>query len=195
MKIYFTAAISNIPNGHQDNYQVIVDTLKKMGHQVNAEHILGKTAKDMQKQSQEEQLRIFKKMVVWKHQSEMVIVEASYPSFGVGQEISYALTQNRPVVALHLKERKPNLLQAINPDYLYIVEYSLKNLKEVLSDYIDYAKDIVDTRFNFFISSEIEAFLDWVSKERKIPRAVFLRQLIEEDMRKNRQYLKEIGKK
>jgi hypothetical protein len=193
MKIYFTAAISDIPADHQDNYRIIVDTLKRMGHQVIAEHILGKTTKDLAGQSEEEQVRVFKKLITWKHQSELVIVEASYPSFGVGQEISYSLTHNKPVIALHLAKNKPNLLQAINPDYLYIVEYTLRNLKRVLADYIDYAKETVDTRFNFFISSEIEAFLDWISKEKKVPRAVFLRQLIEDDLKKNRKYLKDTG--
>ena len=146
-------------------------------------------------EASEEVVAIHRKMITWKHQSDLLVVEATYPSFSVGQEISYVLNNNKPVIALYLKGKRPHILEGVGTEYLHIVEYSDKDLKEVLGDYIEYAKETADTRFNFFISSEIDAFLDWVSKERKIPRAVFLRQLIEEDMQKNKRYLKEVGRK
>jgi len=195
MKIYFTAAITEIPVVHQDNYRKIVSELKALGHQVTADHILGKTAKILESQAKEEAEKIYRKLIVWKNQADLVVAETSYPSFGVGQEISYALMQQKPVIALHLPERKPHLLTAIGEEYLHIVEYTPETLKRTLADYIEYAKGVADTRFNFFISSDLGSFLDWVSKKRKLPRAVFLRQLIEEDMRKNKQYLKEIKRK
>lgn len=195
MKIYFSAALSDIPPDHQKTYRKIVETLKVMGHRVMADHILGKTAKMLDFQSEEEKLAVERKLIAWKNQADLIVAEVSYPSFGVGQELEYALTRDKPVIALHLKNRKPHLLLAVGGEYLQIAEYTLEDLKRTLSEYIDYAKEYADTRFNFFISSEIDAFLDWVSKKRKIPRAVFLRQLIEEDMRNNARYLKEIGKK
>ena len=195
MKIYFSAALSDIPPDHQKTYRKIVETLKVMDHRVIADHILGKTAKMLDSQSEEEKLAVERKLIAWKNQADLIVAEVSYPSFGVGQELEYALTRDKPVIALHLKNRKPHLLLAVGGEYLQIAEYTLEDLKRTLSEYIDYAKEYADTRFNFFISSEIDTFLDWVSKKRKIPRAVFLRQLIEEDMRKNQRYLKEIGKK
>ncbi len=192
MKIYFTAAITEIPAAHQDNYRRIVEELKALGHQVTADHIIGKTAQVLATQSEEEAVKVYRKLIVWKNQADLVVAETSYPSFGVGQEISYILMQEKPVIALHLSGRKPHLLTAIGQEYLHIVEYSLESVKRTLADYIEYAKGIADTRFNFFISSELGSFLDWAAKKRKLPRAVFLRQLIEEDMRKNKQYLREI---
>ncbi|OGY18258.1 MAG: hypothetical protein A2900_04815 [Candidatus Chisholmbacteria bacterium RIFCSPLOWO2_01_FULL_50_28] len=191
MKIYFTAAITDVPAPQQDNYLKIVGELKILGHQVVADHILGKTAQSLASQSEADALRIYRKLIVWKNQADLVVAETSYPSFGVGQEISYALMHEKPVIALYLPERKPHLLTAIGQEYLHIVEYAPETLKRTLSDYIDFAKGVADTRFNFFISPDLGSFLDWISKKRKLPRAVFLRQLIEEDLRKNKQYLRE----
>lgn len=195
MKIYFTANIYDIPSEHHQNYREIVKALKDLGHRVQADHILGKTAEMLKEQSEEEKIAIYRKMMAWKHQSDLVVVEASYPSFGVGQEITYALTNNKPVIALHMPGKQTRILTGVGTEYLFIVEYSIENVKKVLKDYIEYARETADTRFNFFISSEIDAFLDWISKKRKIPRAVFLRQLIEEDMKKNTRYIKETGRR
>lgn len=193
MKIYFTAAISDIPAKQQENYKKIVDTLKDMGHEVYADHILGKTEERLRKQSEEEKLEVERRIIAWKNQADLVVAEVSYPSFGVGQELEYALSRDIPVIAVHLEEREPHLLVAAGGEYLQTAEYTPRNLRKTLKDYIDYAKDFADTRFNFFISSKISVFLDWVAKKRKIPRAVFLRELIEEDMKNNKEYLKEIG--
>lgn len=158
-----------------------------------ADHIIGKTAEFLESQTEEEKQAVERKLVSWKNQADLIVAEVSYPSFGVGQELEYALSRDKPVVALHRKGRKPHLLLVVGGEYLQVAEYTPEALKRTLVEYIEYVKDYADTRFNFFISPEIETFLNWVSKGRKIPRAVFLRQLIEEDMRKNRRYLKEIG--
>src|SRR3972149_3210646 len=195
MKIYFTAALTEIPAHHQDHYRLIVKTLRSLGHQVYAEHILGKTEAILQKQTEGEKLDMERNLMTWKNKADLIVVEVSYPSFGVGQEMEYALSREKPVIALHIQGRKPHFLIAAGGEYLQSTEYTPENLKKVLTEYIDYAKDYADTRFNFFVSSEIDSFLNWISKKRKVPRAVFLRQLIEEDMKKNKQYLQDTGKK
>ncbi len=196
MKIYFSASISSAPKSHRELYLKITQTLKDLGHRVIAEHLFGKYAKqflDKKWENTGEVIALHRKMIAWKHQADIVVVEASYPSISLGQEVSYAIAHNKPTIVLFLKGREPHILQSVGDDYLHLAEYDENTLKKVLTDYIEYAKDTADTRFNFFISSEIDAFLDWVSKERKVPRAVFLRQLIEEDLLRNRKYLNETG--
>ena len=53
---------------------------------------------------------------------------------------------------------------------------------------LDYVSSAQDVRFNFFISPTIGLYLDWISKNKRIPRAVYLRKLIEEEMRENKEY-------
>lgn len=140
----------------------------------------------LENQSSDDAIANQKKLSKWKKQSDVVLVEASVPSFGVGQEITEALTDNKQVIVLYKGVAKPHILVSQNQESLYFAEYGEENLKKTLEDYIEYARANSDTRFNFFISPQIGYYLDWVSRKRKLPRAVYLRRLIEDEMNKYR---------
>jgi hypothetical protein len=196
MKIYFTATTSEITEEMRERYQLVIDTLKKLGHRVIVEHMMGNPSKihEIEKSKDKEEIIAYhRKLITWKHQADIMVVEASKQSFRVGQEISYALSQNKPVIVLFEQAQNPLILRGIGDEYLHLVEYTPETLKKNLEDYIEYAKDTADTRFNFFVSSDIDAFLNFISREKKTPRAVFLRQLIEQDMKKNKVFQKQIG--
>lgn len=188
MKIYFTSAVSNVKSDVRGKYDEIISILENLGHSVIASHLPGKDADVISKQTDAEALAVQRKMSKWKKQADLVVVEATTPSFGVGQEIAEALTDNRQVVVLYQKGAKPHILINQGQDSLYLVEYTDQNLKKVLTDYLDYARANSDTRFNFFISPQIGTFLDWISRKKKLPRAVYLRRLIEDDMKLNKEY-------
>lgn len=121
--------------------------------------------------------------------SDLVVIELSYPSTAnVGHELTYALDMGKPVVCLYKEDREPFFLMGLVNDRLTIVPYSDRDLEEVLESALDYAQELQDTRFNFFISPAIGNYLDWVAKKKKLPRAVYLRRLIEEDMKLNKEY-------
>ena len=188
MKIYFTSAVSNVKSDVREKYDQIIAILEELGHSVIAQHLPGKDAAVISKQTDAEAIAIQRKMSKWKKQADLVVVEATTPSFGVGQEIAEALTDNRQVVALYQKGSKPHILLNQGQESLYLVEYTDQNLKKVLTDYLDYARANSDTRFNFFISPQIGTYLDWISRKKKLPRAVYLRRLIEDDMKLNKDY-------
>ncbi len=188
MKIYFTAAVSKVSDEIRGNYDSVITTLEHMGHTVVASHIRGKNEEIIKEQSEKEALAIQRRLSKWKKQADIVVVEASTPSFGVGQEIAEAIADNRQVLVLHIPGVRPHILKNTGLDSIYIAEYDRHNLEKVLADYLEYAKTRADTRFNFFISPQIGAYLDWVSRKRKIPRAVYLRRLIEKDMEQNEEY-------
>lgn len=188
MKIYFTGALSKITPETHDLYNKIVSILENMGHTVMAKHMQNKDAKIIKSQSDKEAATVQTKMSKWRKQASLLVAEASNPSFGVGQEIAEALADNRQVLALYLKGKKPNILTHQGRDLLYLVEYTPENLKAQLTEYVEFAKTNSDTRFNFFISPQIGSYLDWISHKKKLPRAVYLRKLIEEDMDKNGDY-------
>ncbi|GAB4026938.1 MAG: hypothetical protein Fur0011_3790 [Candidatus Microgenomates bacterium] len=192
MKVYFTAAISNTSDEIRESYRKVIATLEKMGHTViYSEAIISDSFLD--KQSSDDAIANQKKLSKWKKQSDVVLVEASVPSFGVGQEISEALTDNKQVIVLYKGVAKPHILVNLNQESLYFAEYSEANLSKVLEDYIEYARANSDTRFNFFISPQIGYYLDWISRKRKLPRAVYLRRLIEEEMKNNSEYQQTIN--
>jgi 2'-deoxynucleoside 5'-phosphate N-hydrolase len=191
MKIYFTGPISRVSPEVRENYSLIIKKLQDLGHNVFADHITNKKPDDLKKQTEEESITVQRIMTKRKKYADLVIAEVSTPSFGVGQEITAALVNSKQVIALHLPGCEPHLLRDEGEDSLYIVEYTRDTLREVLEDYIDISKDQMDVRFNFFVSPRIVNYLDWIAKQKKMPRAVYLRRLIEKDMEKNKEFEKE----
>lgn len=191
MKIYFSAPISRVSEKIRGNYKLIKKTLEDLGHNVLAEHLEGKTPELLKIQTEEQALEVQRIMTRRKKQADLIIIEASTPSFGIGQEITLALHNNKQVIVLYLPGKEPHLLRDEAEDSLFIVEYTQETLKDVLRDYIEDAKDQMDVRFNFFVSPKIVSYLDWITRAKKMPRAVYLRRLIEQDIQKNKEFAKE----
>lgn len=188
MKIYFTGALSRITPETRELYTKIVAILERLGHTVMASHMQNKDRSIIRNQTDKETALVQNKMSKWRKQATLLVAEVSTPSLGVGQEIAETLADNRQVLALYLNGKKPNILTHQGRDLLYLVEYSAENLKARLCEYIEFAKINSDTRFNFFISPQIGSYLDWISHQKKLPRAVYLRRLIEDDMKLNKEY-------
>jgi hypothetical protein len=123
-----------------------------------------------------------------KNQADLVVIEASTPSFGVGQEIEYSIRNNKQVVILHLPGSKPHILKSEGSELIFIYEYTRETMTDVILAAINASGQQVDVRFNFFISPEIGRYLDWVSQKRKVPRAVFLRSLLEKAMKIDKEF-------
>lgn len=188
MKIYFSAPISRVPEEIKKNYDTIIHGLKKLGHSVVSENVVSKSVETIKKQTAEEALEIQHQMTKRKNQADLVILEASTPSFGIGQELAYSLQNNKQVIVIYQKGHNPHILRDEGQELLFIHEYTPENIVEVLSRAIEEAREKMDIRFNFYISPEISRYLDWVSQNKKIPRSVFLRSILEKQMRSDKEY-------
>ena len=69
-----------------------------------------------------------------------------------------------------------------------IVEYTEENIEETIREALNKIKDYSDVRFNFFVSPKILNYLDWIAQKRMIPRSVFLRNLIEREIKKDKEF-------
>jgi len=188
MKIYFTGSLHN-KDIDKEVYAKIVHLLEADGHEVRADHILKTKQGELDAQSASERSIYYEKLNKWISNADLVVGEVSYPStINIGHEISLALDKGKPVLALYQKGRSPGVLQGIKSDRFMLVEYTLPELKRTLDYGLEEALNQVDVRFNFFISPQIGRYLDWVSQKKRIPRAVYLRKLIEEEMNSNTEY-------
>ncbi|MBP9670484.1 hypothetical protein KBD75_03725 [Candidatus Woesebacteria bacterium] len=187
MKVHFIGDLG----GNKSDYKSIVDVVKKHGDELVTDHSIVRTLKDVETETPEDAELYAKKMSQWLKQSDVVVVETTVPLLGAGYEIAVALQLGKPVIALYRPDGKntPHVLKGLESDKLQVIGYNDKNLSEALSLALEYATDQMDTRFNFFVSPSIVNYLDWVSKKRKLPRAVYLRKLIEEDMHSNKEYI------
>lgn len=188
MNIYFTAAIS-LKDKYGDYYLKIVDLLISNGHKVVHEHITKVSMKNISDSSIEERNSYYKKVQRWISEADLVVAELSFPStLNIGYEISAAIERGKTVIGLYLKDCSSAFFQGISSDKFIYEEYTEKTLEYVLKNALELAQDTADVRFNFIISPSLLEYLDWIAKNKKLPRSVYLRRLIEEDMAKNKGY-------
>ena len=127
-------------------------------------------------------------MVEMISKSDLCVAEVSTSSLGVGHEITVALEKGKPVIAFYERSATPNIIRGISSDKFLTVPYEGSTLKETVRNYIDKARSKTDIRFNFFVSPQINEYLDWISRVKRVPRAVYLRELLEKEMAKNKEY-------
>lgn len=191
MKVYFNSTPLGKEEGLGKNYEAIYIALKELGHEVLSDFIIRVEQAQLQKETHEEAVAYYKKMVKQMNTADVVVLEVSRHSTGVGHQASIALSAGKPLIALYLEGRSPYILKGIQDERLILVSYEREKVKSVLADSIDYAQGLMDVRFNFFISPKIQSYLDWVAKYKRTPRAVYLRELLEKDMRENKDWKKQ----
>lgn len=185
MKIFFTAAVQ----GREDNddmYEFVVSKMKSLGHKVIDPELLTSTTVDqLNAWTGSQDLLEFHKRVIdnIKH-CDVFVVDVTHQRVSNGYWISLALDMGKPTIAIAKKGGSYHLLETleiIQKFTLYNYD-SKEDLAKELPLLLDFAAEQQDTRFNFFISPKHQNYLDWIARYRKIPRSVYLRQLIEQDM-------------
>lgn len=191
MTIHFAGSIHG-KKKYLDRYKKIVEIIEENGHRVFADHILNVSDDDFQKRPAKDDEKYFKKIIESIKRSDALFVELSYPSPSVGFYISQAVAFAKPVVIFYSGNEESHLLRILESisEKIAVVRYTdpIEFTTEVPL-MLDFVAEVQDTRFNFFVSPDIATYLDWVSKERRVPRSVYLRRLIDEDMNHNKEYL------
>lgn len=184
MKIYFTGSLHN-KDIDKSVYRKITEVIEALGHTINAP-VLDLTVEYLNNQSKADRAKYYKKLKKLISRVDVVVGEVSYPStINIGHEVTLALDAGKPIVALYQKGREPGVLQGIDSDKFVLLEYGNGDLKQVLEYGLEEAQEQMDVRFNFFVSPQIGNYLDEIAKKKRVPRAVYLRRLIEADMKKH----------
>lgn len=141
MKIYFTAATSFNGELHE-TYEKIGALIKGLkielisGNQIIDKSVLAKDKTLTAAQIYERERNLIQ-------DADMIIVEGSRPSLGVGSEITYALNLNKPVLVLvstHYEDRISPMIQGDPSETLFIRFYNDDNLKYKIGDFITYVQ-------------------------------------------------------
>lgn len=137
LKVYFTASTS--ANGEFSNqYKKIISMIKRLGCLLTSgEQIVQKNL--LERDRELDYKTIFEREKSNIDRSDLIVAEVTKPSTGVGGEIVYALTKNKPVLALVYKENEDKLspMVAGNPsENLFLEHYEIDNIHLVLKDYI-----------------------------------------------------------
>ena len=189
MKIYFLGSISATEKLSSKYYKKIVDGLESMGHKVlqdkriNLDSVLNLTESDYKS--------FYDHMTQSIRTSDFVIAEVSHPTIKIGYGIALAVESDTPVLVLNSdvgEKSKFPLFLGYPKDKLILKDYNIDNIGEVIKEGVEEISQLMDIRFNFFISPKMSRFLEWISKDRMIPKAVFLRKLIEQEIDKAKDF-------
>lgn len=193
MKIYFLGAISGL-SIYRKNYEKEVHVLEKMGHVVLSDHILKRDHNKPETFVIKDDKEYFEYMIARIKSSGLVVADISHPTANIGYEISYALSNNVPVLALYSEDKGRKvfpLLVGIQSDLLILRGYDSKTLPTILKDEVGKLEDAESTKFTIMINNEIAAYLDWSSKKNKMTRSAFIKKIIENYMTSDKLYKKQ----
>lgn len=189
MKVFFSGS-RNFIEEYGEWYQKIKKVLKTDGVEV-IDNTVVRIPKDAFDFPNEDKIGLYKNLVKMLDKADICVFEGSYPStIHIGHEITLAIGKNKPVVILYSDKpgREPMLFKGLNSDKVIWVNYNERNLEKLLAEALERAKRMIDVRFNFFVSPKILNYLDWVAQKRMVPRSVFLRNLIEREMKKDKEF-------
>lgn len=187
MKIFFTGsprALSTFKNEHEKIYSII----EKLGYKNLSNLVINANPDSFYTKEHGEVVEHYKETIQNLKTADIIVAEVSLHSMSMGYLVEKALNMGKPVIVLHLPDKKPFFFFGIENEKLQIIEYTLETVDLVLKDAISFAIGKQDVRFNFFISPSIGLYLDWISMVKKIPRSVYLRTLIEKDIDSNEEY-------
>ena len=182
MNVYFTASIVG-KKDYLPNYLNIIKILKKKGYTVQSDHIIDVTESQIHMKTRDERLKFHKKLENWIQHCDFMVVESSFPSISVGYEISIALQHRKPVLILYSVGDPPSLFGYHSDEKIVSEKYTNESVEDIIDEFIMFVKEAADTRFTFFVTPQIAAYLDKISVKEKTPKSVYLRKLIEEHIK------------
>ena len=182
MKIYFTAPIKGIEDVEK-NIRNIHEIIRKLGY-THVDNIINRLDQGnsfyekLDKGGANTHSTYFEETINKIKEADINIFECSIPSLGVGFQIEKSLDYNKPTIVLYFKKNTPHFLTGTQNDKLFLKEYSVENLNQVVKDAIEEAKHATDKRFNFFISPSLLSYLEEESKRFDMTKSAFIRKLI-----------------
>lgn len=192
MKINFIAAPTK-SDKLKEMYKNLINHLRKDGHTVLDHRPHELDPEILVTQTDEEIADHYKKLEKYMKNCDVLIADISLPDIGTGYEISQAISLRKPVLALNFEYSDFHPIARIKGNknkYLQYREYNEESLETTVKGFIEDAKDKLDTKFILIISSEIDKYLEWASKNKRMHKAQTVRIAVEKMMAKDKDYIK-----
>ncbi|HEX7042580.1 MAG TPA: hypothetical protein VF189_05000 [Patescibacteria group bacterium] len=186
MKIGFLASKRG-EKQFRSEFLAIIDYLSKKGHSLI--HHMEIPVEDILPLSYAKRQELFMEFYKELEECDLIIVETSLQSTQVGFGLAYLRMKGKPVVVLSQGEATfpffPKGEVYSNLDNMMAYSYKKENFKKILDEALSYMKPHLEKRFTIIFPSHLLAKVEEHSKKRKLPKSVYIRQLIEEDLKKS----------
>jgi hypothetical protein len=177
--------------GDRESFKLVYDCLEKLGCQPMTYHILHRKVEDVNKETPAESTDYVKRMTRWVQSADFVVFEVTQDDTSLGYEMMMSLDMGKPLLILYRPDvgQIPFTLRGVSDERIFIYPYKKENvaqLEQTLKSALGEIKEQVDTRFTLLLPPKITSFLDKISQKKKTPKAVFIRNLIEKEMKKEK---------
>lgn len=191
MKVFFGTS-PRIKSSYPDSVHHIYKIIKDLGYSHTSNWVESVDPKSFYEKMSSSELEDHNERILKELKSaDICVFDTSLPSLSVGYLINMSIDLGKQVIVLTQSNSPSFVLGWVKSDALFLVKYTSENIEKMLKDALKKAEDNSDVRFNFFVSPKILNYLDFVAKHRMIPRSVFLRNLIEREMKKDTEFKKD----
>lgn len=119
-------------------------------------------------------------------EADVSIIEFTVPNFSTSHQITYSIQKRKPTLVMRLHKEttfKDSYIEAIDSQHLKVIEYTTKNYKEIIDEFLGYASiEEGQGRYNIVLSKKHKYYLDWAANKYSKSRSEIIRNLIESVM-------------
>ncbi len=198
MKIFFSCSTYGFKD-YKENYFLIRDHLIDDGHVILHDWLLKLKEHPKDKLVHEINNEEYKKIVKAVDEADLLIFEATVPSFSTGHLLTLAIQKKKPALFMWLDSsnwaKRKGFIYSIESEYIDIIPYNLSCYKNVIDSFIKkYSNYSNDQRFNLLIDKVERQYLDWKSNNTLKTRSNLIRSLIRKDMNNDNDYISYLQK-
>lgn len=131
---------------------------------------------------------------------DVVVVESSSFNTGISLIIGRVIELKKPLLILVDKDtprsiNHPTILKAHSEgnNKIYYKEYTPETLDQIISEFAQKSRDLLNTKFLFNLSAEMAKYLQWSSEQYNRPMVDILRELLDDRMAKDETWQKHIN--
>ena len=183
MKVYFVASPRAKKIFGRD-IETAYNAISELGYQHTSDFIERVDPEALYDLDQKEIIDHYRKTMKAVKDADMIVVDVSVASMSMGYIVDRANEYSKPVIILHTKGNEPFFFSGIQDDRVQIVEYGADNAKEVLKSALDYAKELLQTRFTMLMPAELMKFLDKIAGKVGTSKSEYIRKLIERERKR-----------
>lgn len=172
-------------DGHETKYQTMTSYLQKKGHKVI--HRLNTSQENLLTLSNRGKEIFYHLQYQKLEQCDLVIAECSVQSIQLGFELAYLVKNGNKVIIISQKDPSSRIPAHVeirpNMQNLTVIEYSKEDMLSILDSAVDVARERLDRRFTMIFPSHLMAKLETISKKKRLPKAVYVRQVLEKSFK------------
>lgn len=126
--------------------------------------------------------------------SDVVVADMTQSSGNLGYQVALAVAEHKAILILRNKNDKqleshnPLNTPAVNKNIVYKEYSSEEDITKHVDQFLEAAKAKIDTKFILIIPAEIDRYLNWVSDFRRMHKAQVVRQALEKEMSRDKDW-------